>query len=135
MRWSESHNETALCRAMGKRQAYTGQVSIVPVSMSVSSVSPLVSPLEKHWRQRLKELTEQATSDKLPAGAVYACLSLSRLAQQRRPIDTVAVKALMEELGWKYKPNRTRPHFLRLKLAVPMVVLKRDLSETEEQMP
>jgi len=126
MRWSKSHDETALSRAMGKSQAYTGQVSIKPVSMPVSSVSPL----EKPWRQRLKELTEQTTSNKLPAGAVYACLNLSRLAQQRCPVETVAVKALMEELGWKYKPNRTRPYFLKLKPAVPLVVLKRVSSDT-----
>ena len=132
MRWRESHNETALGRAMGKSQAYTGQVSIKPVSMPVSSVSPLEKPWRQRvsWRQRLKELTEQTTSDKLPAGTVYACLNLSRLAQQRCPMETVAVKALMAELGWKHKPNRTRPYFLRLKPAVPLVILKRVSNET-----
>ena len=130
MRWSESHNETALSRAMGKSQAYTERDSLKPVSMSVSSVSLL----EKPWKQRLKELTAQATSDKLPASTVYACLNLSRLSQQRCPIETVAVKAFMEELGWKYKPNHTRPYFLKLKPAVPLVVLKRDLLETKEQL-
>jgi len=60
-------------------------------------------------------LSSIAPSSKLPAGDAYACLGLSRLKQERSAQDTVLVKALMNDLGWYYRDNGTRPYFAKRK--------------------
>jgi hypothetical protein len=66
------------------------------------------------WKQSLKELTESLVSNEVSAGEVYSLLDLPTEQARRRTVDSVAVRALMRELGWAYHKRRFHPRFVRI---------------------
>ncbi len=65
------------------------------------------------WKDILQDFTQSLSSNKVSAGNVYACLGLPREKQRRRVIDSVAVRALMRDLGWGYQQRFTQPCFVK----------------------
>jgi hypothetical protein len=71
-----------------------------------------------------------AKASRIPAGDVYEAAGLSRLKKHRSPIDSVAVKAFMEGMGWYYRANGTQPYFAERKPEEPLTILKQVSTET-----
>ena len=65
-------------------------------------------------------------ASKLPAGSVYELLGLPRAKRKRSAQDALVVKVFMEELGWYYRENGTRPYFAKRK-AFPLIVINHGL--------
>jgi hypothetical protein len=72
-----------------------------------------------------------AKASRIPAGDIYEAAGLSRLKKHRSPIDSVAVKAFMEGMGWYYRANGTQPYFAKRKPEERLIILKRVSNETK----
>jgi hypothetical protein len=80
--------------------------------------------VDKHqWKATLGLFLASTEASKLPAGSVYELLGLPRAKQKRSAQDALVVKVFMEELGWYYRENGTRPYFAKRK-AFPLIVIK-----------
>ncbi len=77
-----------------------------------------------NWQQHLGLFLALNTAARIPAGDVYETVGLSRLKKQRSTQACVVVKAFMNNLGWYYRSNGTRPYFAERKQQ-PVVIVKR----------
>jgi hypothetical protein len=87
--------------------------------------------LVSQWENRLGLFLALAKASRIPAGDIYEAAGLSRLKKHRSPIDSVAVKAFMEDLGWYYRANGTQPYFAKRKPEERLIILKRVSNETK----
>jgi hypothetical protein len=78
-----------------------------------ASICPFKIMQSVEWKTTLKSFTQSLSADKVSAGDVYACVGLPREKQRRRAIDSVAVRALMQDLGWSYQQRSTQPRFVK----------------------
>ena len=84
-------------------------------------------------KDKLKQLLDEVTVSKLPAGTVYEWLGMSRLKQQRTAQQSLLVVFLMEDLGWHHRDNGTRPYFAKRKESSRIISVKRVSNETEAE--
>jgi len=87
--------------------------------------------LVSQWENRLGLFLALAKASRIPAGDIYEAAGLSRLKKHRSPIDSVAVKAFMEGMGWYYRANGTQPYFAERKPEKRLTILKRVSNETK----
>ena len=87
--------------------------------------------LVSQWENRLGLFLALAKASRIPAGDIYEAAGLSRLKKHRSPIDSVAVKAFMEGMGWYYRANGTQPYFAERKPEKRLIILKRVSNETK----
>jgi len=86
--------------------------------------------LVSQWENRLGLFLALDRRAKIPAGDIYEAVGLPRLKKHRSPIDSVAVKAFMEGMGWYYRANGTQPYFAERKPEERLTILKQVSTET-----
>ena len=83
-----------------------------------------------HWKEHLGLFLALTTASRIPASDIYETVGLSRFKKQRSAQACVVVKAFMNDLGWYYRDNGTRPYFAKRK-PDHLVILKRVPGETD----
>lgn len=80
--------------------------------------------LASSWKDHVRALLASHDESRIPAGRVYEAAGLPRTAKRRTVRESVIIQAFMNDIGWSYRSNKTRPFFARRQSGACLTIVR-----------